>query len=136
LGGERLGRLEPAEWAEMWGRRLSGPGATLVAEADGRVVGFVSVGASRDEEAPEVGEVYALYVAPLHWGTGPGVALLAAAAERLREQAFAEAILWTLRGNSRSCRFYEREGWVADGANKPITLLDRQVEVVRYRRAL
>ena len=54
--------VERAEW-----HRTHPP---IVAEVDGEIVGFVSVGASRDEDAD--GELYAIYVHPDHWGTGAG----------------------------------------------------------------
>jgi GNAT superfamily N-acetyltransferase len=133
----RLADIDVAERTAMWKGRLAGAsGNTLVAEADGSVVGFVSFGASRDEDAVGAGEIWALYVAPLYWGSGDAAALLAAAVDCLREQRFVEAVLWTLGDYPRGRRFYEREGWLSDGATKPLTLLDREVEVVRYRRSL
>ena len=54
----------------------------MVSAPAGPVLGFVSVGPSRDEVAPPGdGEVYALYVHPDTWGTGVGSRLLTTAAE-------------------------------------------------------
>jgi GNAT superfamily N-acetyltransferase len=49
----------------------------LVAEQDGRVVGFAVAGAAKDPQG--AGELYAINVDPDHWGTGAGRALLVAA---------------------------------------------------------
>src|SRR5262245_20879065 len=49
----------------------------LLAEQDGIVLGFSAFGPSRDEDAgSDVGEVFALHVAPASWGRGVGSSLL------------------------------------------------------------
>jgi GNAT superfamily N-acetyltransferase len=100
---ERLAELSVERRAAQW--RESPP---LVAEIGGTVVGFVSVGASRDADAS--GELFAIYVEPDHWGTGVGGDLLAAGEQRLRELGHTDAILWVLEDNPRARRFYERAG--------------------------
>jgi GNAT superfamily N-acetyltransferase len=75
---ERLAELSIERRADQW--RGWPP---LVAVADGVIVGFVSVGARRDDDAG--GELFAIYVDPEHWGTGVGRELIAAGEERLRE---------------------------------------------------
>jgi ribosomal protein S18 acetylase RimI-like enzyme len=80
------------------------------------VVGFVTFGPSRDEDAVGMGEIYALYVDPGRYGGGLGRMLMAHARGRLKEQGFEAAVLWVLQGNERAARFYEREGWKPDGA--------------------
>jgi ribosomal protein S18 acetylase RimI-like enzyme len=84
----------------------------FVAEAGGRIVGFVHVGPCRS--SPEIGELYAIYVVPAAHGTGAGPALMDAALEALRAR-WDEAILWVATENPRARRFYERHGWVVDG---------------------
>jgi L-amino acid N-acyltransferase YncA len=109
----------------------------LVAERDGRVIGFASVGAPADRDLPaEVGELYAIYVHPGAWDTGAGRELMRAGLRALGELGYREAILWVLESNARARRFYEKGGWRADGATK----VDRRGEVefheARYRRPL
>jgi GNAT superfamily N-acetyltransferase len=106
--------------------------AVLVAEVDEAVVGFASVGPTRDDES--VGELYAIYVDPDHWGIGLGRALIAEAENRLRAAGFREAILWVLDDNPRARRFYEAAGWVHDGVTKRATHLETQVTEVRYHK--
>ena len=53
----------------------SGP-RWIIATKDGSVIGFVSFGASRDEDTPDQGEVYGLYVDPDYWHQGVGRALM------------------------------------------------------------
>jgi hypothetical protein len=45
-------------------------------------------------------------------------------------------VLWVLAGNERAIRFYERNGWIADGATQTETLHGAEVNEVLYRRAL
>lgn len=101
----------------------------LVAESDGRVVGFASTGAGRGEDC---GELYSIYVHPTAWGTGAGSALLEAATAALAERGFEEAFLWVLALNERARGFYERHGWRFDGT-KIETLGGVEVEEARYR---
>ncbi len=104
-----------------------------------RVVGFVTFGPPRPDEDPCVGELYAIYVDPDHWGAGYGRALIAAAERGLREAGYGEAVLWVLASNARSRRFYEIAGWSADGATKTEhAVWGRPVELheVRYRKRL
>ena len=78
----------------------------LVARIDGRVIGRVSFGASRDKvAAAEVGELWAIYLDPRHVSTGAGRALWLAARKRLTERGFTSAILWVLAGNADAIRF-------------------------------
>jgi GNAT superfamily N-acetyltransferase len=105
-----------------------------VAEIDGRIVGFVSVGASRDEDAD--GELFAIYVHPDQWGTGVGRALIAAGEQELLALGHRDVVLWVLEDNPRARQFYESAGWTADGAKRPIEVLGVEVPEVRYRKNL
>ena len=122
-----------------WTERLAGsspPGsAVLVAEEEGVVQGFASVGAAREEDE-SVGELYAIYVDPDHWGAGLGRALIAEAEKRLGAAGFATAILWVLDDNPQARRFYEAAGWAHDGGSKRETHLGTEVREVRYRKSL
>lgn len=123
-----------------WRERLADPTITaLVCVDQGEIVGFVTYGASHDDDvgSAPTGEVYALYVLPEFWGQGYGFALMAAALDGLRTRGMAEVTLWTLRGNARAIGFYERQGFRGDGGCKLVThrsgtLLDE----VRYRYTL
>jgi GNAT superfamily N-acetyltransferase len=106
----------------------------LVAEVDGQIVGFVSVGAGREEGAD--GELYAIYVHPDHWGTGIGRSLIEAGEARLRELGHREAVLWVLEDNPRARRFYEAAGWATDGTTRPIEIFGIEVPEIRYRKTL
>jgi ribosomal protein S18 acetylase RimI-like enzyme len=119
-----LDGLDPSQRIGQWERSLSAAdwshGGTLVADAGGRLSGFVSYGPARDDDADSkrAGEIYAIYLMPAVWGKGIGRQLMAVALGRLSEAGFDQVILWVLDSNVRARRFYEAGGWLADGAAK------------------
>jgi GNAT superfamily N-acetyltransferase len=123
-----------------WRERLAeGVGQMWVCEESGRVIGFVYFGASQDEDADqgEVGEVYAMYLLPAEWRKGRGTELMDEAIEALQQEGHSEVTLWVLHNNERGKRFYEAQGFAADGAEKVIEWSEGlQLHEVRYRRAL
>jgi len=119
-----------------WRPRLETPPrgwTTSVAVRGGAVVGFSSIGPSRDERG--IGELYALYVDPDHWSTGAGLSLMTHAEAQLAAE-YAEATLWVLEDNPRARRFYERAGWATDGARKAEERWGVRAPEVRYRKSL
>jgi ribosomal protein S18 acetylase RimI-like enzyme len=122
--------IDPERWRSRL--RVPPPGwSTFVCEDDGRVVGFVSVGPSRDEDG--FGELYAIYVEPESWSGGAGRALIEAAEEELAA-GYDSALLWVLEDNPRARNFYERAGWFADGARKAEERFGVRAPEVRYRK--
>jgi GNAT superfamily N-acetyltransferase len=122
--------------AARWRPRLAAPPrgwATFVAEAAGAVVGFASLGPSRD--VADLGELYAIYVDPKAWSTGAGRALIERAEERLASD-YDVATLWVLEDNPRARAFYERAGWTPDGARKAEERWGVRAPEVRYRKEL
>jgi ribosomal protein S18 acetylase RimI-like enzyme len=121
-----------------WAQTLAdGVNDVFVAERGGAVAGFVSSGASEDEdEQAAPGELYALYVEPAAWRQGLGRELLGQAEQALRTAGFHEASLWVLEDNPRTRRFYEAAGWAPDGARKLLTRGGTNAPTVRYRKRL
>jgi L-amino acid N-acyltransferase YncA len=141
LPREALASLSVEERAAGWAAWLEKrePRTTvLVAERSARVVGFVSVGPSRDPDAVDrVAELYAVYVVAEEWGRGVGRRLLTEAADAMRGAGFREATLWVLDDNPRARRAYEAAGWALDGGEKEdVVLGDVPVVEVRYRLRL
>jgi ribosomal protein S18 acetylase RimI-like enzyme len=111
---------------EVWAEALSDPGVEVyVAEVDGVPAGAVSVGN---------GFLSTLYVLPAHQGSGVGSALHDLALERLREQGFDEARLWTLEGNDSGRRFYERRGWSLTAETRVVPYPPNPIDVQYARR--
>jgi GNAT superfamily N-acetyltransferase len=131
FGAERLAGMDDRARAARWRRWLDEGETAFVAEHEGRVVGFVWVGASREPDAQ--GELYAIYVLPEAWGTEAGGGLMRAGVQAMRDAGHDDAVLWVLEDNPRARRFYEREGWWLDEGRKDGEFLGTRVPEVRYR---
>lgn len=116
-----------AMWSTWIERSLAGestdaygsvPHRLVVAELDGRIVGWASFGGGRDAGAERDGEIAGLYAHPDAWSQGVGRALLRHAEEALRSAGWSRAYLWVLDGNERAIGFYRAQGWAADGGEK------------------
>ncbi len=132
-----LDGLDVASRAAGYDFDASAPGApqTWLAVDGAVVVGFVTLGPSRDADLNGLGEVFSLHVDPDRWRLGAGSTLLAHAEAILRDAGFGEVHLWVLEGNARARRFYERAGWTPDGARKAVEIDGMPVAQVRYRKA-
>jgi GNAT superfamily N-acetyltransferase len=127
---DRGGFIYVARWRDRLRRPPTG-WATFVAVRDNAIVGFASIGPSRD--IARAGELYAIYVEPSAWSTGAGRALLERAEVELRS-AHNQATLWVLEENPRARRFYERAGWQLDGGRKAEERWGVRAPEVRYRK--
>jgi ribosomal protein S18 acetylase RimI-like enzyme len=131
-GPDRAGRI--ARWRE-W---LSAPDIECIVAVDrGTIVGFCTVRRSPDEDAgADVAEMPTLYVDPGSWRRGVGSALCRAGLERAAALGCDELTLWVLEMNVDARRFYERFGFVEDGATKVDEGTRERLRACRYRIAL
>ncbi|MFI8390443.1 GNAT family N-acetyltransferase [Streptomyces sp. NPDC085540] len=104
----------------------------VAVDAQGAVVGWACFGPSRTA----AGELYALYVRPSLIGTGIGRTLLRAVHANAAAHGFGSVLLWVLTDNTPARRFYERAGYVADGAVQADDYDGVSLSEVRYRVTL
>ena len=98
--------------------------------------GYALTGPCADADGKGLGEVQAIYLDPDARGQGLGAALLSAAINRLGNAGFIDAVLWVLTANSPARRFYERHGFVLDGAARMLDFDGTPIEEIRYRRTV
>ena len=130
---EHLNSLSIDAREMSWRRQLNAESPEVwVAEVRSEVVGWVSFGASRDDDAAAgVGEVEAIYVLAEHWSTGAGRALWLKARQRLSERGFERVTLWVLADNSRAIRFYRAAGF-APSLTRVVEIGGKNLNEIRY----
>jgi GNAT superfamily N-acetyltransferase len=129
-----LAQMYESEYIQRYQTMLEDRDHTIiVAEHDGRAVGFVQYGASRDMDCPLAAELYALYLNPAYIRQGIGSQLMEVAMDELAS-THSEALLWLFADNMGALAFYNQQGWVADGHRSlhPRTGLT----IIRLRRRL
>lgn len=151
-----LDSMDVTERGEAWARLLvagggrgrvmfgESPASVLVAEnRDGEVVGICSFGPARPveltvgEALPEgTGELMMINFEPGSWGTGLARRLFEVAVAGLRQAGHKRAVLWVLDSNARARRFYEKAGWVPDGAERIDERPGFVLRELRYRSDL
>ncbi|GGN27691.1 GNAT superfamily N-acetyltransferase [Actinoplanes campanulatus] len=121
-----------AWWVERW-RWERETHRMTVAEVDGELAGFTYLGPSETEGAAEL---YAIHLAPERVGAGVGRRLMIDALERLAGFGAERAVLWVLEDNAVARRFYEKGGWLPDGAVRVAPVNDRDLPQLRYSHPL
>jgi putative acetyltransferase len=94
-------------WRERWRSALVPAAEIVIAEAGGVMIGFVTV-------EPHTFYLDQIVVAPEHWGTGVGPALIAEA-KRISPRGLD---LDVNTDNMRARAFYGREGFVVTGSGR------------------
>lgn len=131
ISAAALQSVSPRRLAELWTHWASqGPDYRMhAALVRGEIVGFVGSGPARDEDAPRERELYFIYLLDAWHGTGIGQRLFDAAVED-GEPLY----LWVADDNPRAHRFYERNGFAADGASQTEPFLGETLTEVRFVR--
>lgn len=115
-----LSTLSVEQRAEARARMLAAPRpgvVSVVAEADGEIIGFADAGPGRDDFPGYPGELYAIYVLQSYQGHGIGRRLVEVMASALLEQGRRGMYLWVLGANPAR-HFYAALGGRALGAQQ------------------
>jgi ribosomal protein S18 acetylase RimI-like enzyme len=102
----------------MWNQVLADPRPDVtvrIAESSGSIIGFAWVGPALGtdlEQPPRERQLYAIYVATAHHGTGAAQALLDGAL------GAGPAMLWVAKENPRATAFYVRNRFRFDGVEQ------------------
>ena len=114
----------------------NGKEETAVIEVDEQIVGFTTLGRSRDEDlSTECGEIWGIYLSPSYWRKGIGSILLSWGQEELASRGISKVTLWVLEDNKNARDFYERMGFTFDGTVKIIDL-GKTLREIRYEKTL
>jgi len=96
-----------------------------------KMIGFLGFGKCRDEDKPDSGEIGGIYLLREFWDKGYGGKMMDFAKNTLMHMGFDEIIIWVFEENIRARRFYEKHGFVLDGAKKEM-VRGKPLVAVRY----
>ncbi|HZW49293.1 MAG TPA: GNAT family N-acetyltransferase [Bacillota bacterium] len=95
----------------------------LIAEWEGKLVGFARYGKTRDTDLPEgFGEIGGLYLLRCAQKKGLGKAMMQTAWKALQEMGCHSVMLWVLDTNQAAIGFYESCGFRYDGTTKEVMI--------------
>ncbi len=103
---ERSKRLR----ADFVSKRLS----EYVFEEDGRVLGMLSLGNTKDMDRASAFELWRIYIAKDVQHNRIGSKLLSFAEQEAHTRGFSEIIIWTFKENIPAIHFYTKHGYVLD----------------------
>ncbi|MDT3995705.1 GNAT family N-acetyltransferase, partial [Mammaliicoccus fleurettii] len=87
----------------------------IVAEVDGKVVGFLMYSKDKDEDTSDkCGEIMVIYLLQEYQHNGIGTLLMNEAEKRMKSE-FDQLSLWVLEDNIPTVKFYEKMGFEKDG---------------------
>ena len=124
----------PDDFERLWQARFDDSSCiTSVLLRGEQIVGLVSASVTRDNDADGTfGEVGRIYLHPAVWQKGHGAALLKTCEMDLESMGFKTSKLWVFEPNKRAIRFYERNGYRADGKTKE----DFDTRLLRFEKKL
>ena len=93
-------------WRKRWREEILPTATIVVAQADGDLIGFVTV-------IPSNGYLDQIVVAPESWSSGTAEALL----NEAKRLSHAGMTLQVNKDNARALRFYEKHGFVIQGGD-------------------
>ena len=95
------------------------------------MIGRLIICKSRDKDKPDAGEIVSIYLLEEFWDKGYGRQMMDYAIGELKHMGCHEIVVWVLEKNKRARRFYEKCGFVPDGAKKEINV-DTPLIEMRY----
>ncbi len=113
---EKLAELDQEHEArtERWQVNITNPDqlpALFVAESEnGKIVGFSGGGRQNNPKYTYDSEIFVIYILPEYQRKGLGQRLMSTTAGKLQELGYRSVMLWVLKENSESRRFYEKLG--------------------------
>ncbi|MCB8815976.1 GNAT family N-acetyltransferase [Desulfosporosinus shakirovi] len=99
---------------------------------NGKPIGCVAYGKSRDQSLPNFGEIVSLYLLPEYFGKGYGNKILDFALSDLKESGYESIYLWVLKDNQRGRRFYEKNGLRCSNDEYILEIMGEKLIDVRY----
>ena len=117
---------------ESWWRKATqGPATMLVAEVQGTVAGYATLGLNRARALPQEGEIYELYLRPEYQGIGLGRVLFGECRRLLKSLGCSGLVVWCLEDSEQADRFFRHQGGM-DIAEGMETFGERALKKIGY----
>lgn len=110
IPGAHLERMINRRGPMWWKRNIMRGSPVLALDTGERIAGYASLGRNRAPSVRAEGEIFELYLDPMHQGLGFGSKLFRAARNDLASRGLSGIVVWALVDNERACNFYERRG--------------------------
>ena len=104
---------------------------TLVIEQDSKLIGFVRFGTTKDENYPQIGEIFALYLLSDYKGKGYGKQLVQSAVKELIKQGHKNMVIGCISKNP-SNEFYKHIGGIKKSERPFLKTGDNLIENIYY----
>lgn len=104
----------------------------FIAELNGKAIGALVLSKCRDKDLKDAGEVCAMYLLPEYIGKGYGTEMMRFSVSFLAKSGFDIISLWVLEDNSRARKFYQKCGFISDGAKKEL-VIGKPLTALRYK---
>lgn len=114
-----------------WKQAIRSSNSVLLAQVDGKSIGYATLGRNRTKQLVQEGEIYELYLRPEYQGLGFGAHLFAAARARLSDLGMKGTVVWALEENNRALNFYEALGGI-DRAEGTETFEGKPLRKIAY----
>ena len=124
-------RLKTMEKRKLKFKDILGKEILLVLEVDDKVVGILSCGESRNNDYPNIGEIYSIYLLKEYQGKGYGKKLFIEGVNRLVSNGYNSMIINVLKGN-KTKDFYIKYGGVEVGSLKDTMYNKEIVDEIMY----
>jgi len=138
--GEAMPEFDSLKKSQSYWREAIefGDPQVLVAVQGSDILGFVGFDRSRDPKTPAtMGEIWAIYARPSHWGQGVGLALWDGAREALLEEGCTKVTVWVPLGDERALRFFDMAGFKREMTSIKTVLVGlTRIEQIRFKRDL
>lgn len=99
---------------------------------NGRSVGCVAYGKSRDKVLPNWGEIVSIYLLPEYFSKGYGTKLLESALLDLKQSSYHNVYLWVLKQNQGARHFYEKNKFQCNKDECVCEIMGKQLTDIRY----
>lgn len=128
-----LRQMQVGDRESNWLRRLSeAEDIVLVAEQQGKIVGFVHGRKQRDPESSSEAELCAIYILKEYQRQGIGRQLFQAFLEKIQEAGWHSMNIWVLEKNLNAGKFYQAMGGKLSGDRDMHKIGDKEYPLVEY----